>query len=143
LSADSGAKSRDEPLSGTTYRVYKFIFKAAKPVGVYDIQRGLDLSSPSVAQYHTKKLLQMGLIREEPEGYVVDKNLFENVVRIRRMAIPVQVAYVGFFAILLDALLTLLRPQIITSTYFVALVSSLVALLIFVQQTIHTLRRVS
>jgi predicted DNA-binding transcriptional regulator len=142
LSADSGAKSKYEPLSGTTYRVYKFIFKASKPVGIYDIQRGLNLSSPSVAQYHTKKLLQLGLIREEPEGYVVDKNVFENVVRIRRTAIPLQVAYVGFFAVLLGSLLTVLRPQTITSIYFVALVSSVVALVIFVQQTIHTLRRV-
>jgi len=142
LSADSGAKARDEPLSGTTYRVYKFVFKAPKPVGVYDIQRGLNLSSPSVAQYHTKKLLRLGLIREEQDGFVVDKNVFENVVRIRRMAIPVQVAYVGFFAIILGALLTFLRPQIVTSTYFVALVSSLVAFLIFVQQAVRTLRRV-
>ena len=141
MSADSGAKSGYEPLSGTTYRVYKFVFKAPKPVGVYDIQRGLHLSSPSVAQYHTKKLLQLGLIREEPEGFVVDKNVFENMVRIRRMAIPVQVAYVGFFVIILGALLTLLRPQTVTSAYFVGLFSSLVALLIFVQQAIHTFRR--
>ena len=141
-SEDGANEARSEPLTGTTYRVYRYMFKVGGPVGVYDIQRGLKLSSASVAQYHVKKLLQMGLIKEEGEGYVVDKVVFDNIIRIRRVAIPVQVGYVAFFAVVLGALLTLLRPSVLTSVYFVALVSSLVALLVFIQQTIKTLRRV-
>ena len=146
MSVDSGGrgakKTQYEPFGGTTYKVYKYMFKAGKPVGIYDVQRGLQLSSPSVAQYHIKKLLQLGLIKEEPGGYVIDKNVFDNVIRIRRIAVPVQVAYLTFFAVMLSVLLTLLRPQTVTSTYFVAFVSSLIALLIFIQQTIQSLRRV-
>lgn len=147
MSADSDGnrtkKTPDEPLSGTTYRVYKFMFKEGKPVGIYDIQRGLRLSSPSVAQYHTKKLLQLGLIKEGTDGYVVDKIVFDNMIRIRRMTIPIQMAYAAFFAVLVGALLTMLRPQTVTSSYFVGLTSALVAFLIFIHQTVQTLRRIS
>lgn len=143
IDSSGSKKEQYEPISGTTYRVYKYVFKAGLPVGIYDIQRGLKLSSPSVAQYHVKKLVQLGLIKEEPRGYVIDKVVFDNIIRVRRMAVPVQVAYVAFFAVVLGALLTLLRPQTLTSIYFVAVLSSLIALVIFVQQAIHTLNRVA
>jgi DNA-binding transcriptional ArsR family regulator len=139
---EGGDAAGPEPLTGTTYRVYRYMFKAGGPVGIYDIQRGLKLSSPSVAQYHVKKLLQMGLVKEEGQGYVVDKVVFDNVIRIRRVAIPVQVGYIAFFAVLLGALLTLLRPSVVSSVYFVAVISSVTALIIFVQQAVRTLRRV-
>jgi predicted DNA-binding transcriptional regulator len=87
----------DIVLKGTTYRVYRFMIKQRKPLGVSDVQRGLGLSSPSVSQYHIKKLLALGLIREEQGGYVVDRVVFGNVIRIMRIAIPVQTAYVAFF----------------------------------------------
>ncbi len=131
------------PLSGTTYRVYKYMFRVGRPVGVHDIQRALKLSSPSVAEYHVQKLLRFNLIREEREGYVVDRVVFENVIRIRRRAVPVQIAYVGFFAVLLASLLTIFRPQTITSTYFVSIVGLVVAMAIFIREAVMTLRRIA
>ncbi|MFI5421405.1 MAG: hypothetical protein ACHQ1H_10605, partial [Nitrososphaerales archaeon] len=85
-------------LGGTTLRVYRYLYRQAKPLGVHDVQRGLGLSSFSVAQYHIKKLLAAGLIREEVAGYVVDRILFENMIRIRRSVIPLQLGYSAFFA---------------------------------------------
>jgi predicted DNA-binding transcriptional regulator len=131
------------PLSGTTYRVYKYMFSVGRPVGVHDIQRALKLSSPSVAEYHVQKLLRFNLIREEREGYVVDTVVFENIIRIRRRAVPVQIAYVGFFAVLLASLLTIFRPQTITSTYFVSIVGIIVAMAIFIREAVMTLRRIA
>ena len=141
MSENGDDKTGSQPLTGTTYRVYRYLFKAGVPIGVYDIQRALNLSSPSVAQYHVKKLLQMGLIKEESQGYVLDKIVFDNIIRIRRIAIPTQVGYVAFFAVILGALLTL-RPSVLSSVYFIAIISSATALLIFVQQAIRTLRRI-
>jgi hypothetical protein len=130
------------PLSGTTYRVYKYMFRFGKPVRVHDIQRALKLSSPSVAQYHVEKLLRFNLVREDRDGYVVDRVVFDNIVRVRRVAVPVQIAYVGFFAVVLFSLLTIFRPQTITSTYFVSVVGLMVAIGIFIRDALMTLRRI-
>ena len=39
-------------LRGTTLSVYRFVFREGRPVGPHDVQRGLGLSSASVASYH-------------------------------------------------------------------------------------------
>ena len=128
-------------LKGTTYHVYRFMLKQRQPVGISDIQRGIGLSSPSVAQYHVRKLLQMGLIREEQGGYLVDKVVFENVIRIRRVSIPIQAAYVSFFGALLFFLLVFLRPVTIDSVYYFAVVVNVSALGISVFEMAKTLKR--
>ena len=92
------------------------------------------MSSPSVAQYHVKKLLQAGLIREEEGGYVVDKNVFENVIRIRRSVIPIQVAYSVFFSTMLVALFVLFRPDSATPLFIFALVAISLAVILFAYQ---------
>ncbi len=86
-------------LKGTTLKVYRFLFKAGSPKSTREIQRALSLSSPSLADYHVKKLLRNGLVKEEGGGYVVDRVILENMIRVRRMAIPYQVAYVVFFGL--------------------------------------------
>jgi hypothetical protein len=78
----------DPYLKGTTYKIYLHLVKIGKPEGISEVQKSLGLSSPSVAQYHIGKLLKMGLVREEQQGYVVDRLVLENIIRIRRRAIP-------------------------------------------------------
>jgi hypothetical protein len=97
-------------LQGTTLRVYRFLFKQGKPVRIHDIQKVLNLSSPSVAQYHVAKLLRAELIRETEEGYVVDRVVLGNLVRVRRMVLPYQITYTVFFAVALVVLILVLRP---------------------------------
>lgn len=120
-------------LKGTTLSVFRFIFREGKPVGPREIQRGLELSSVSIATYHLTKLLEAGLIRETPEGYVVDKRMFENVIRIRRLLIPVQISYVAFLATAIVMLLTILRPPVTYPSYYfsiaILLILSAVSLL--------------
>jgi predicted DNA-binding transcriptional regulator len=113
----------EDSLKGTTLRVYRLLLKSRAPMGIHDVQRALELSSASVAQYHIRKLQDMKLIKEEQGGYVIDKVVFENVIRIRRTAIPLQTAYVAFFAASLAVMLTILRPASLTSMYLFALVA--------------------
>jgi predicted transcriptional regulator len=80
--ADGTGNVSDATLKGTTYKVYRYILKQNRPVGISDVQKGLGLSSPSVSQYHIRKLLQLGMIREEQSGYVIDKMVLENIIRI-------------------------------------------------------------
>ncbi len=131
----------DASLKGTTYRVYRYMYRAGKPVRVNDVQRDLKLSSPSVAQYHLKKLLRLGLVKEVPEGYAIDKVIYENMVRIGRVTIPFQAAYVAFFAACVLVLATFLRPGILTSTYVFSLGAIVVALAVTVYETWKTLTR--
>lgn len=138
--ADAG-DGYESPLTGTTYKVYKFILKQRSPVGVSDVQKSLALSSPSVSQYHIRKLMRLGLVREEGAGYVVDKVVLQNIVRIRRITMPTQTAYVAFFATTLLILLVFLRPSTIDSLYFFALVVNSAALAISTYEMVNTIRR--
>lgn len=98
-------------LVGTSLKVYRLLYRVGKPLGVREVQRGANLSSSSVALYHIRKLLQAGLIREEAGGYVVDRVVFENMIRIRRSLIPLQVAFAVFYVVMLAALIILFRPN--------------------------------
>lgn len=141
--AETPSKDNEEvpaQLKGTTYRVYRFMLKQREPVGISGIQKGLGLSSPSVSQYHVRKLLQLGLIREEEGGYLVDRVVLENVIRIRRVSIPIQTAYVAFFGVLLLILLLPLRATTIDSVYYFAVVVNVSALVISAYEMVKTLR---
>jgi predicted DNA-binding transcriptional regulator len=131
-------KSRENVLVGTTLTVYRYLYKVRKPLGIRDVQKGLELSSPSVAQYHIRKLLQAGLVKEEDGGYVVDTNVFENVIRIRRSVIPVQVAYSVFFATLLVALFVLFRSEIATPLFIFASIAITLATILFAYQAVKS-----
>lgn len=128
-------------LVGTTLKVYRFMFRAGQPVGVRDVQRGLGLSSPSVALYHISKLVEAGLVREEGGGYVVDKRIFENMIRVRRMIIPFQATYTSFFITTFIIFLTLLKPENVTSTYVFALAVNSVAILVSLYECLRALRK--
>jgi hypothetical protein len=142
---DSSPGDRDEDpranLKGTTYKVYHYMLRQGRPLGISEIQKGLSLSSPSVAQYHIRKLLQLGLIRSEQAGYVVDRVVLENIVRFRRFSIPIQTAYVAFFGATLFVLLLFLRPDVVTSIYFFALVINIAAIGVSAYEMIKTFKR--
>jgi hypothetical protein len=122
--------SSDDILEGTTRKVFRFVYRQHEPVGVHDVQRGLGLSSPSVAHYHIAKLLKAGLLKEQGDGYVVERTVFENMVRIRRTILPLQTGYAAFFLTALIALLTVLRPFELSPTYIFAVTVVLVAVCI-------------
>ena len=128
-------------LSGTTYRVYRYMLKQSKAVGISEVQKALGLSSPSVSQYHIRKLLALHLIKEEEGGYVVDRVVFENFIRIRRISIPVQTTYVAFFGATLFILLVLLWPRTsIDAVYFFAVVVNSVALGVSIYEMLKTFK---
>ena len=67
--------SRDEivsNLTGRTLMVY-FVLLNKKSIGVRELQRHLDLSSPSVAKYHLEKLVNLHLIENKGGIYHLDK----------------------------------------------------------------------
>jgi hypothetical protein len=106
------------------------------------MQKDLHLTSPSLAQYHIKKLVEMGLVQDTQEGYVVKKVVLKSFFRIRNTILPFQVFYAVFFGSSLVALLLLLivrRPEVVTSFDFVAIVVNVVALLASIYETRRTI----
>ncbi len=72
----------------------------------------------------------------EPAG-----NSNQDVVRIRRVSVPIQTAYLIFFSSTLGFLLVFLRPDTIISLYFFAVVVNLSAVMVSLYEVIKTLKR--
>lgn len=55
-------------LRGKAWRVYWFLLKNGKPVGVREVQRALHFSSPSIAFHHLEQLRELGLVQKQEIG---------------------------------------------------------------------------
>lgn len=110
-------------------------------MGVHDVQNGLALSSPSVAHYHMRKLVEQGLAKEQDGGYIVDKVLFENMIRIRRSVIPFQTTFLALFLSTFAILLFAFRPGVFSGLYIFALFINALAVGIFAYETIASFKQ--
>ena len=128
-------------LRGLTLKVYRFILKNDKPVGIREVQRALNLSSPTLALYHINKLEEAGLIRKELNGYVVDRVVLENLVRFRRILIPRNLFYMMFLISSLVMLAVFLRPPILTREYVFSLAVISIAAATSVYETVRVFSR--
>ena len=61
----------ERKLQGRTLQVYLYLQKKKGPSGIREVQRDLDMSSPSVAEYQVEKLAGMGLVSRDSYGRVV------------------------------------------------------------------------
>ena len=86
-SGNGSPSESDDVLRGTTLRIYRFMYREGRPLGLHEIQRALGLSSASIPQYHINKLIKAGLVKEDEggSGYYVDRLVFENMIRIRNL----------------------------------------------------------
>jgi DNA-binding transcriptional ArsR family regulator len=137
LSADESK----EVLKGTTLEVYRFLLKSSKPVGIRELQRALNLSSPSVANYHLSKLEDAGLLKKEQGNYTVAKYLLENNVKIRRFLVPRYLFYAMFAIGVLAIELTYLRPAVLTREYAFTTTATAIFTLAFCYETVKTWRK--
>ncbi|MFX0015430.1 MAG: winged helix-turn-helix domain-containing protein [Promethearchaeota archaeon] len=63
-------------IKGTTLDVYFYLMRKKGAAGVREIQRNLDLSSPSVSSYHLEKLETLGIVRKNRFGnYEIAKKI--------------------------------------------------------------------
>ena len=129
----------DDVLRGLTLKVYRFILKSDRPVGIREVQRGLNLSSPTLALYHITKLEEAGFIKKELNGYIADRIVLKNLIRLRRVLIPRNFFYTVFFVTSLIFLVVFLKPPILTREYIFALGVISVAAATSVYETIKAL----
>jgi DNA-binding transcriptional ArsR family regulator len=93
-------------LKGRSLTVYMYLLRAGNPVGVREIQRGLNMSSPSVASHHLEKLKGLGLVDKDAHGrYYLTKTVEVGVLkvftRVGRFMLPRYSFYAAFFTTLL------------------------------------------
>lgn len=122
-------------LRGTALDIYRFLLKTREPLGIREIQRALNLSSPSVAQYHLTKLERAGLLKREAGNYVINKVMLENCIKISRFLIPRYLFYSVFAVIILIIELLILRPDVLNREYFFFTSATLIFVLIFCNET--------
>lgn len=89
MATDSRNGKRDVALTGTTLRVYKYLIRLGRAVGPREVQRELNLSSPSLAIFHLEKLEKAGLAARNEDGtFYVDRAYLKHYVRLQRFLIP-------------------------------------------------------
>jgi DNA-binding transcriptional ArsR family regulator len=109
--------SRESEIHGTTLRVYWYLFRNAKPVGVRETQRALSMSSPSTALYHLEKLRELGVTEKDEIGqYFLKEQVAVGTLRmffrIGRLILP---RYL-FYAIFLTTALVVYAGERIVAT---------------------------
>ena len=131
----------EDTLKGITLEAYKYVLRNSKPTRIRELQNSLSLSSPRLAFYHLNKLEEVGLVKKTPEGYVADRVVLHDQVRLRRLLVPRDFFYALFFATMLMFQLTIFRPDPIPKYYVFALVGISVALALSVYEAARILKR--
>jgi len=135
--------SSEDVLRGVTLQVYRYVLKNGKPTGIREVQNSLSLSSPRLAFYHLNKLEEAGLVKKTPEGYVPDRVVMHDSVRLMRVLVPRQFFYALFFATMLVFQLTLFRPDSFSRYYTFALLGTGAALVLSIYETRRIFRKKS
>lgn len=102
----------EDSLKGKTLQVYMYMVKKKEPVGVREVQRDLVFSSPSVANYHIEKLVELSLVEQDEYGryFVVQKvqvGVLQAFVSIGGYNIPRLSFFAAFFTTMLIAYVAL------------------------------------
>lgn len=125
----------EESLRGKGLEVYRLLLKTNKPLGIREIQRTLNLSSPSVAQYHLSKLEDAGLLQREKGNFVVKKIILEDCVRVSHFLVPRYLFYSAFSIAILIIELAFFRPNVLNREFFFAVAAMTIFIFIFVFET--------
>ena len=107
---DIGKVERE--LKGKTLQVYVYMLKKKEPVGIREIQRDLNFSSPSVANYHIEKLVSLNVVSQDEYGryFLAQKaqiSVLESFVNVGGRTIPRMSFFAAFFTTLLVAYVVL------------------------------------
>ncbi len=89
-------------LKGKTLRVYWYMLRHPEPMTAREIQRGADLSSPSLSMHHLEKLKNMGLVDKDVHGqYTVARDVRVGVLKMfvgrGRLLVPRFLFYATFY----------------------------------------------
>ncbi|MEJ5327964.1 MAG: hypothetical protein WHU54_06945 [Candidatus Bathyarchaeia archaeon] len=91
-------------LRGNTLLVYLCILKSSQPIGIREIQKKLEFSSPALAAYHLSKLEDLHLIEKTNKGYVLTKEVkigaLAQIVKFGSLLLPRYAFYIALISTL-------------------------------------------
>ena len=132
-------------LKGKTLLVYWYLLQQpSHAVGVREVQRALNFSSPSIAVHHLEKLQDLGLIEKKGTGeYVLESEVKVGILRfftrMGRFLVPRYLFYSVLFSTMLTTYFALtIFGQVAPSFY--TLMFGLIATLIFWVETFRLWR---
>jgi DNA-binding transcriptional ArsR family regulator len=102
-----------ELIKGKTLSVYWYMLRHPQPMTAREIQRGADLSSPSLSMHHLERLRQHGLVDKDVHGqYTVARDvrvgMLNQFTGKGRFLVPRFLFYATFYTSLTAAFATLL-----------------------------------
>jgi len=100
-------------LKGKTLRVYWYMLRHPVPMTAREIQRGAELSSPSLSMHHLEKLKEMGLVDKDVHGqYTIRRDVRVGVLKLfvgkGRVMVPRFLFYATFYTSVTAALATMM-----------------------------------
>jgi len=135
----------ESELKGKTLLVYWYLLQQPDhTVGVREVQRSLNFSSPSIAVHHLQKLENLGLIEKKGTGeYVLEEEVKVGIlrffIRMGSFLVPRYLFYSVLFTTMLATYLVVSYiAQVLPSFY--ALAFGVIALIIFWIETIRLWR---
>ncbi|MHA2056730.1 MAG: hypothetical protein ACW979_03780, partial [Candidatus Thorarchaeota archaeon] len=89
----SDERDLEPELRGNTLRVYWYMLSQDSSVGVREVQRAIDMSSPSVASHHLTKLESLELVEKNPDNSYqlikfVKVGVLQNFIAFRGVLLP-------------------------------------------------------
>ena len=135
----------ESELKGKTLLVYWYLVQQpTHTVGVREVQRALNFSSPSIAVHHLEKLQDLGLVQKRGTGeYVLEEEVKVGILRffthMGRFLVPRYLFYSVFFSTMLMAYLALCIYSRIAPSFY-ALIFGSVGVSIFWVETIRLWR---
>ena len=132
-------------IKGKTLKVYLYLLRHG-PSELRDIQRGVGLSSPSLATYHLRRLAQAGYVTQDKYGtYSAVKEASDKVLEGYSRIGPTMVPQLFFFAVLFTILVAFFSYQTLDGQGFaIYLVAVSIAMILLIwYETIRLWRRLA
>lgn len=129
-----------DDLSRTALKIYLYLLESKDPQGVREISRALNIPVSTV-HYHMKKLLSLGIVREDSYGYRVSRVInIDGFIVFRQKLIPRLMIYAMFFIGLLIGEILLTSIDGFNSDRLLMMIITIASILIFIFESINTKR---
>jgi len=131
-------------LRGKTLQVYLYLLKKEE-VGVREVQRALKFKSASLAEYHLKKLEELGLAKEQYGRYILIKEVkpdfVKDLIKIGEILLPRLFLFAAFYLTISVYFIYLSFTSSYGMMFFLASLLLLIAGIVFLLEGIRTYRK--
>ncbi|RLG88214.1 MAG: ArsR family transcriptional regulator [Thermoprotei archaeon] len=119
-------------LTGVPLKIYVYLLESKEPKSVREIAEALNMA-PSSIHYHLKKLVSIGIIKRDINGYTVNKKInIEGYMILMNKLIPRLLIYSLFFlGVLIGEIIVILKTRIINVDRGISLLTTLIAFILF------------